>query len=149
MMPWSSGSYLSACSRPLPNRQYVTSNQIRKAVRPSCADRARRSHPKLIVRRTTRNGQMGGYIVAAPIFLFQLDGRIARFPAICALHGNFVRSVRVDAPDSQLRRTHESAVKASSLPDLLKRPAAGCGRLWSGGRSSSWERYSGRNCSRQ
>ena len=33
---------------------------------------------------------------------------------ILLLRVDFVRSVRVDAQDSQLRRTHESAVKASS-----------------------------------
>jgi hypothetical protein len=64
---------------------------------------------------------MGGYIVA-PIFPSQSnDGRIARFPAIFALHVSFVRSVRVDAQNPQIGCTHESAVKASSLPDLLQR----------------------------
>src|SRR5438874_13305043 len=60
---------------------------------------------------------MDGYIVAGPrpIFRTQLnDGRTVRFPAIFALHADFVRRVRVDAHDSQPRRTHESAVVGPS-----------------------------------
>jgi hypothetical protein len=74
---------------------------------------------KFIVRRITRNEQMGDYIVAGPPSPFRFqpnDSRTVQFPAIFALRVDLVRSVRVDAQDSQLRRTHESAVKASRTP---------------------------------
>ncbi len=60
---------------------------------------------------------MDDYIVAGPpsTFLFRPNGsRTVRFPTTFALRVDFVRSERVDAQDSQLLRTHESAVKASS-----------------------------------
>jgi hypothetical protein len=74
---------------------------------------------KFIVRRITRNEQMGDYIVAGPPSPFRFqpnDSRTVQFPAIFALRVDLVRSVRVDAQDSHLRRTHESAVKASRTP---------------------------------
>jgi hypothetical protein len=68
---------------------------------------------KFIVRRITRNEQMGDYIVAGPPrLLFDFNQTIVgpfNFLAIFALRVDLVRSVRVDAQDS----THESAVKAS------------------------------------
>jgi hypothetical protein len=79
-----------------------------------CASRSR-SPPSFIVRRTSRNEQMGGYIVAGSTFRFRpSDGRSVRFPAISALRVDFVRYLRVDAQDLQLRRTHECTVNASS-----------------------------------
>jgi hypothetical protein len=82
-----------------------------------------------IVRETTRNEQMDGYIVAGPpsTFPFQPnDGRTVRFPAIFALRADFVRHVRVAAHVWRLRRTHTTAVwRASSFtpsPHLLHRP---------------------------
>src|SRR2546430_16427417 len=66
---------------------------------------------------------MDGYIVAGPPSTFRFqpnDSRTVRFPAIFALRVDLVRSVRVGAQDSLLRRTHESAVKTSSpTPELL------------------------------
>src|SRR2546430_13377009 len=55
---------------------------------------------------------MDGYIVAGPPSTFRFqpnDSRTVRFPAIFALRVDLVRSVRVGAQDSLLRRTHESA----------------------------------------
>ncbi len=76
-----------------------------------------------IVRGTARNKQIGGYLVAGPPSTFRFqpnDSRTVRFPAIFALRVDLVRSVRVGAQDSLLRRTHESAVKTSSpTPELL------------------------------
>jgi hypothetical protein len=83
-----------------------------------------------IVRGTTRNEQMGGYLVAdsPSTFRFQPnDSRTVRFPALFALRVDFVLYVRVAAQISQLRRTHASAVKASSpTPTPPAAPSLNC-----------------------
>ena len=58
-------------------------------------------------------------MVAGPPTTFRLqpnDSRTVRFPAIFALRVDFVRSVRIDAHDLQLRRTHEHSVALSPTP---------------------------------
>ena len=83
-----------------------------------------------IVRGTTRNEQMGGYLVAdsQSTFRFQPnDSRTVRFPPIFALRVDFVLYVRVAAEISQLRRTHAIAVKASSpTPTPPAAPSFNC-----------------------
>jgi hypothetical protein len=83
-----------------------------------------------IVRGTTRNEQMGGYLVAdsPSSFRFQPnDSRTVRFPAVFALRVDFVLYVRVAAQISQLRRTHAIAVKASSpTPTPPAAPSFNC-----------------------
>src|SRR4029453_8478125 len=85
---------------------------------------------------------MDGYIVAGPLSTFRFqpnDSRTVRFPAIFALRVDFVRSVRVDVQDSQLRRTHESAVKASSTtPTAPAAPSLNCLCAALSSRSRRW-----------